>query len=475
MKKCAYCGRENEDGAVHCQECGATGFKNSQSGTSPEPTIATCNRCGATTDVPETFYKERKSFRDLIRTLCPACWQKHKSSVYAWLLVQRLATGLLGILSLHLLPDKRIGWFLLNLFIFDIALMLSILPHELGHAFIAKRIGWRVFRIHIGFGKPVFRTTLFGFETEFDALPLGGVVWVAPRSLGHYRARLFAFALAGPMANVILMVVLLAAMGGNLTGLGSVVQRLAPLEMFFIANLVIAITNLVPRQIDTTFGKRSSDGKQLLEALKADPARAEQNHAAGFTMESAFCQEKKQFDEAGAWLEKGLALYPDNLPLLTMKGLNLLHQQKLDGAREAFLLVLRHADKDRLYRSLMLNNIAYTDALIGGPEFLAEADRYSVEAMTNLSWMPSIKGTRGTVLSELGKFDEAMPLLREAIQTHDIPNNKAQNACWLAIAETRRGNLTTGRKYLDEARKFDSTCFLIERAQKVLDRAGRSA
>ncbi|MGO8836693.1 MAG: hypothetical protein ACLQAH_11950 [Limisphaerales bacterium] len=277
------------------------------------------------------------------------------------------------------------------------------------------------------------------------------------------------------MANVILMVVLLAAMGGNLTGLGSVVQRLAPLEMFFIANLVIAITNLVPRQIDTTFGKRSSDGKQLLEALKADPARAEQNHAAGFTMESAFCQEKKQFDEAGAWLEKGLALYPDNLPLLTMKGLNLLHQQKLDGAREAFLLVLRHADKDRLYRSLMLNNIAYTDALIGGPEFLAEADRYSVEAMTNLSWMPSIKGTRGTVLSELGKFDEAMPLLREAIQTHDIPNNKAQNACWLAIAETRRGNLTTGRKYLDEARKFDSTCFLIERAQKVLDRAGRSA
>jgi hypothetical protein len=118
-----------------------------------------------------------------------------------------------------------------------------------------------------------------------------------------------------------------------------------------------------------------------------------------------------------------------------------------------------------------LNNIAYTDALLGGPELLMEADRYSVEAMTNLSWMPSVKGTRGTVLLELGKLDEAVPLLRETMLMHDIPNNKAQNACLLAMAETRRGNLNAGRKYLDEARKFDSTCFLLERAQNSLDGA----
>jgi len=119
----------------------------------------------------------------------------------------------------------------------------------------------------------------------------------------------------------------------------------------------------------------------------------------------------------------------------------------------------------------MFNNIAYTDALIGGPELLMEADRYSLEAMTNLSWMPSIKGTRGTVLLELGKIDEAVSLLHETMQTHDNLINKAENACWLAIAETRRGNPNAGRKYLDEARKFDSTCFLLERAQNILDGA----
>ena len=118
---------------------------------------------------------------------------------------------------------------------------------------------------------------------------------------------------------------------------------------------------------------------------------------------------------------------------------------------------------------MMLNNIAYADALIGGTERLEEADRFSMEAMKNLSWMPSIKGTRGTVLLELGKHDEALPLLRQAMQTHDVLNNKAQNACWLALAEIRRGDLHAGQKYLDEARKLDSSCFLIGRTQKILD------
>lgn len=89
----------------------------------------------------------------------------------------------------------------------------------------------------------------------------------------------------------------------------------------------------------------------------------------------------------------------------------------------------------------MLNNVAYTNVLIGGSELLAEADRFSVEAMTHLSWIPSIKGTRGVVLLELGQRDEAISLLRDAMQRQDVPNGKAQDACWLAIAETQVGNL----------------------------------
>lgn len=65
---------------------------------------------------------------------------------------------------------------------------------------------------------------------------------------------------------------------------------------------------------------------------------------------------------------------------------------------------------------------------------------------------------------ELGKLDEAVPLLRDAMDKHDEPINKAQNACFVSIAEARRGNLAESKKFLDEARMLMPTCFLLERA-----------
>jgi tetratricopeptide (TPR) repeat protein len=239
--------------------------------------------------------------------------------------------------------------------------------------------------------------------------------------------------------------------------------------MFFLANVVIAFGNLWPSSQPTPLGEIPSDGKQLLQLLKADPARAAQSHASWFLVEATVCQEQGQYGEALAWLERGLKLYPDNLHLLTLFGTNLLSLARFNEARNCFLKILPRTDQDRLLHSILLNNIAYADALIGGPELLAEADRYSAEAIKNLSWMPSIKGTRGIVLSELGKLDEAVPLLREAMRTHEVPRNQAQNACLLAIAEARRGDLNLARRYLEEARNFDPACFLLERAQKLLD------
>jgi hypothetical protein len=120
---------------------------------------------------------------------------------------------------------------------------------------------------------------------------------------------------------------------------------------------------------------------------------------------------------------------------------------------------------ERLVRAVVLNNLAYVDAVLGDSNLSAEAQRYSEEAIATLGWHPSIKGTRGAVLLEAGKIDEAIPLLSKAMESHEDPRNKAQNACWLAIAQARKGDLTTSRKLLDAAIKLDSTCFLLDRAR----------
>jgi tetratricopeptide (TPR) repeat protein len=112
----------------------------------------------------------------------------------------------------------------------------------------------------------------------------------------------------------------------------------------------------------------------------------------------------------------------------------------------------------------MLNNVAYVDALLGGSEHLAEADRYSKEAMSLIGWMPAVRGTRGTTLLELGMIEDAIGLLRESMEHADNTSGKAQNACFISMGEARRGNLAESRKYLDEAKKLLPDCFLLERA-----------
>jgi hypothetical protein len=120
-----------------------------------------------------------------------------------------------------------------------------------------------------------------------------------------------------------------------------------------------------------------------------------------------------------------------------------------------------------------LNNIAYTDALLGGDDLLKEADAFSLEAMTAISWMPAVRGTRGTVLVAMGRFEEALPLLHDSMSQAEIPNHKAQNACMIAEAECRRGSLDAARTYLEEARKLEPKCSLLSRTETAISEATR--
>jgi hypothetical protein len=120
-------------------------------------------------------------------------------------------------------------------------------------------------------------------------------------------------------------------------------------------------------------------------------------------------------------------------------------------------------------RYVILNNIAYVDALIGDPELLPEADAYSKEATGTVPWVPHFTGTRGTVLVAMGQIEAGIKLLREAFEKVESPRSKAENACHLAIANARIGNRDQADKYLKLARQLDSQCRLIERAEAELE------
>jgi len=110
---------------------------------------------------------------------------------------------------------------------FAVALGLLISFHELGHYWVARRCGVHVERFSLGFGKVLWqRTDRHGTQWALSAIPLGGYVKMlheappdadAAAQQAAFNAKPLiqrsAIVLAGPVANLVLAVLLYAVLG----------------------------------------------------------------------------------------------------------------------------------------------------------------------------------------------------------------------------------------------------------------------
>lgn len=113
------------------------------------------------------------------------------------------------------------GELLNSIFFFIIAIGVLVTFHEYGHYIVARRLGVKVLRFSVGFGKPIWSTRRGADQTEFviAALPLGGYVQMLDEREGevaeHDRPRAFnrqslasrtAIIAAGPIFNFMLAI-----------------------------------------------------------------------------------------------------------------------------------------------------------------------------------------------------------------------------------------------------------------------------
>lgn len=118
-------------------------------------------------------------------------------------------------------------------------LPLSALFHELGHAVAGRLAGMSVYACGVGAGRPVLRVALGGLVLFLGKMPYaGGFTLAAGPGLRAPPSALVAFALGGPLANVLTA---LAALG--IDALGG--RSAAVSALFWIAGLN-ALFNLVP-------------------------------------------------------------------------------------------------------------------------------------------------------------------------------------------------------------------------------------
>ncbi len=111
--------------------------------------------------------------------------------------------------------------FALQIVIGIFLLGILVLVHELGHFAAAKKFGIRVITFSIGFGKPLFSKTVGDTEYRISAIPFGGFVHMAGEHADdEHEGKENEFtskpvwqraivAVAGPLANVIVAILLL--------------------------------------------------------------------------------------------------------------------------------------------------------------------------------------------------------------------------------------------------------------------------
>jgi tetratricopeptide (TPR) repeat protein len=435
----------------------------------------TCAACGLSCPDERLFRTERKSFSSTLLSYCPVCWVKRRHAYGGWsllLCILMLPAGWLVPQSDLVL--RSLGWFLSNSMFMVVWQLPLMLLHELAHACCAWLLGMRVFGISLGVGRKLYEWKGRKFTLELRALPLMGITFPSASSAVGFRWKYFFMVLAGPLVHVLLLVVGLLLIR-PWESLGKELQQFTPERTFLYANLLMLIASLWPRKHPHVLAgmvlPMRSDGLNLLTIPFQSQAEIEQRAAAYFAMEAASALERAEYDKARQRAEEGLQHYPTNLVNRLQLGASLLYLQEYAAARKHLLPLLQQEHESSI-RAIILNNLAWTDLMLGGEELLQEADRYSEEVLQLLPWVPSLRGTRGSILVELGDFEGGIRLLHEALAGNEDPRNRASNCCYLALAEFRRGNGQKGRAYEAMARKLDPNCLLLNKVRAEIPPRG---
>lgn len=145
------------------------------------------------------------------------------------------------------------GDFLLTALAFVAALSVLIAVHEFGHFWVARRLGVKVLRFSIGFGKPLWLHRAGPDQTEYviAAVPLGGYVKmlderegaVAPAELGRAFNRQpvgkrIAIVAAGPVFNLLFaMFAYWMMFVGGVPGMRPLLGEISPDSLAYAAGL----------------------------------------------------------------------------------------------------------------------------------------------------------------------------------------------------------------------------------------------
>ena len=398
-----------------------------------------------------------KPFKLSSRQLCPACFIDNAKSTYPTVAFGYSVLALAAVPLYILFPTTFLGPLVLNATAILVFSLVCTVMHELGHAVAGWWAGVHMFGIDIGSGRVVNDFSWGGLRWRLRQLPFGGCAIGMSRETCGRKFKNIVFTMGGPLANALILLVAanFVVIDNSLeaTFLGGFV----PVQMLILTNGVMLLSSLWP------FRARSVNDIQLAwRVWRMGKAEIDQLPAAYYAYQAAECQRTRQYADAAKWIAEGLQRFPTHETLGYLEAENLSRLRRFREARRAWSLLLKKLHHKPEWRALLLNNLADNHLFSREDGWLVKADTCSRLALKQSSKNAYYKCTRGAVLLELGRYDEALELLHQAFAGDLEPAAQAQNACFIAKAEMRRGNIAESRNYVELARKLDPHCVALD-------------
>lgn len=376
-------------------------------------------------------------------------------------IVIAIGAFIFGAFALDVLSN--FSWMKAGALVMLLAWFVLIVVHELGHAFMAAGLGWRVCRIVIGVGAPVARFRVWGVPVQISRYPVGGHVVPAPTSVAGARWKSSLVFAAGPAAelSVVALLVLLVGRERLLASPDDFATLSA--QAIAVAALMGALLNLVP--IPSREGQATDGLGMIMSPLFPDEV-FEERLALPYTTQAESLLLAGRREQAVNVLREGVVRLGGHLPALLLLAAALL---EADAPRDVIDLLDPWITREDVPKSLQPRILAVLAlALVRSrPDRLEDADAYTAHAHSLAPGYTSVRLARARVLLEQGQFHPALTALRGLeLGPFDERGADARDVLF-GLAELRRGQRDSARDLVKqlEARGARGTDLDLLRAE----------
>ena len=321
-------------------------------------------------------------------------------------------------LFLFILGDKHLPfvYILCNAVLFLAGVKIAVLLHEVGHLLFAKIAGGSPRRMVLGKGHKVAQAKYKGVKIILNSNLNSGLAYAAFDNLNYIRWKLFFYISGGFVINFIIAGTFFIFFGISI----DISDGILFSSSIIISHFLAGVSALIPYRSNYQGLKLNSDGLSILKIpfyKKPDLLRLT---SVNDLLDAYDFLEEKQYKKAIYIYENHKS---DKASILNLNlGIAYIKIGDYEKARELIETLIPSIQDgiQKKYESYIYNGLAWVYLLLNR---LEDAEKYSKLAFQAGATIENIRGTRGSVLIEMGKIEEGKEILIDQVD-FNFPNSQ---------------------------------------------------